>query len=129
MGIVSYVGSGIHTIINDYGSQSLRSADTSATNGYNIQWIPTSTPAIFEASYLHRMESFTANPGTINHQLLFVSTATTDESVYLQWREDGSLSLLASTPTSPSFTWATQNDLQSALQDQLYDRYYESLGG
>lgn len=107
VGTSGYFGSGAHSVINDYGSQSLRSVDSSGTEGYVIQWLPTSTPAIFEASYRFRMESFSGVAGPILYHRFYVSTTGSQESIIFYWKTDGSLELIASTAAIPSFTWTT----------------------
>ncbi|RLE23607.1 MAG: hypothetical protein DRJ65_11500 [Acidobacteria bacterium] len=117
-----YWGSGTHTVISDYGSQSLRSVDSSSTEGYAVQWLPTSTPAVFEASYLFRMESFSGGAAVpIAYQRFYVTTDTTVEAVRLYWKPNGSLELLASTPATPTFSWVTGVTYQVRLRVNCTD--------
>lgn len=113
VGTSAYFGSGTHTIIDDYGSQSLRNTDASTSDGYAIQWFPTSNPSVFEITYLYRIESTTSTSGNILAQHINVATPGSVGQVSLYWSHGGQLYFVSGTT---SFIWTHSTTYRVRVQ-------------
>lgn len=107
IGNSNYLGFGTHTIINDYGSQSLRSVDATTSEGFAIQWLPTTNPVTFDIEYQYRLESYADSTSTLSTQRVDVNPV--GSPIYFQWKHGGVLEVDS---LVTSLTWSLNTTYQ-----------------
>ncbi len=87
IGTSSYSLTGIHTIIDDYGSPRLRTIDLEPYDSGRTDWYPTGPPLMTEISYTLRIESYAGH--YVAAQRFYVNVGGGLETIKVIWRDDG----------------------------------------
>ncbi len=105
VGDVYYYGAGSQVIVNEFGSQALESTDTVTDGGFAVQYMPLTSPEIFEATWDFMILEDSAGSGSyVASQGMTVHSASGNIVNNIRWLEDGSLQFCG---TLTGFTWST----------------------
>jgi len=102
IGDVYYYGLNYHSVVSDLDGQCVDSFDDVTDSGYSVQYMPVSSPTVFEASYVFKLISGSSGTDPVAFQQLIGHTGSGTEIYALYWRGDSSISFLT---INPAFTW------------------------